>query len=245
MAGALVPFMAALYILASIVVLAINANAIPAAFGLIFTHAFSPAAATGDFAGVAVWAAIRFGVARGVFSNEAGLGSAPIAHAAAKTKGPVSQGLVAMLGTFIDTLIVCTFTALAILSTGVWTSGATGAALTSAAFEAALPGFGGVIIAVSLAIFAFTTIIGWSYYFERSLQYLFGTSIIMPFRAVWSLAAIVGATVKLGFIWLLADTLNAMMAIPNLVALIVLSPIVFAVTKEFFDTRGKSEENPF
>ena len=244
-AGALVPFMAALYILASIVVLAINANAIPAAFGLIFTHAFSPAAATGGFAGAAVWAAIRFGVARGVFSNEAGLGSAPIAHAAAKTKGPVSQGLVAMLGTFIDTLIVCTFTALAILSTGVWTSGATGAALTSAAFEAAPPGFGGVIIAVSLAIFAFTTIIGWSYYSERSLQYLFGTSIIMPFRAVWSLAAIIGATVKLGFIWLLADTLNAMMAIPNLVALIVLSPIVFAVTKEFFDTRGKSEDNPF
>ena len=162
-AGALVPFMATLYILASIVVLAINANAIPAAFGLIFTHAFSPAAATGGFAGAAVWAAIRFGVARGVFSNEAGFGSAPIAHAAAKTKGPVSQGLVAMLGTFIDTLIVCTFTALAILSTGVWTSGATGAALTSAAFEAALPGFGGVIIAVSLAIFAFTTIIGWSY----------------------------------------------------------------------------------
>ena len=244
-AGALVPFMAALYILASIVVLAINANAIPAAFGLIFTHAFSPAAATGGFAGAAVWAAIRFGLARGVFSNEAGLGSAPIAHAAAKTKGPVSQGLVAMLGTFIDTLIVCTFTALAILSTGVWTSGATGAALTSAAFEAALPGFGGVIIAVSLVIFAFTTIIGWSYYSERSLQYLFGTSIIMPFRAVWSLAAIVGATVKLGFIWLLADTLNAMMAIPNLVALVVLSPIVFAVTKEFFDTRGKSEDNPF
>ena len=244
-AGALVPFMAALYILASIVVLAINANAIPAAFGLIFTHAFSPAAATGGFTGAAVWAAIRFGVARGVFSNEAGLGLAPIAHAAAKTKGPVSQGLVAMLGTFIDTLIVCTFTALAILSTGVWTSGATGAALTSAAFEAALPGFGGVIIAVSLAIFAFTTIIGWSYYSERSLQYLFGTSIIMPFRAVWSLAAIIGATVKLGFIWLLADTLNAMMAIPNLVALVVLSPIVFAVTKEFFDTRGKSEDNPF
>ncbi len=243
--GALVPFIAALYILASIVVLAINANAIPAAFGLIFTHAFSPAAATGGFAGAAVWAAIRFGVARGVFSNEAGLGSAPIAHAAAKTKGPVSQGLVAMLGTFIDTLIICTFTALAILSTGVWTSGATGAALTSAAFEAALPGFGGVIIPVSLAIFAFTTIIRWSYYSERSLQYLFGTSIIMPFHAVWSLAAIVGATVKLGFIWFLADTLNAMMVIPNLVALIVLSTIVFVVTKGFSDTRGKSEENPF
>ena len=244
-AGRLVPLMAALYILASLVVLVINAGEIPHALGLIFTHAFSPAAATGGFAGAAVWAAIRFGVARGVFSNEAGLGSAPIAHAAAKTKGPVSQGLVAMLGTFIDTIIVCSFTALAILSTGVWTSGATGAALTSAAFEASLPGFGGAIIALSLAIFAFTTIMGWSYYSERSLQYLFGTGIIMPFRAVWSLGVIVGATVKLGFVWLLADTLNAMMAIPNLIALIVLSPVVFAITKEFFDTRGKSENNPF
>ena len=150
-----------------------------------------------------------------------------------------------MLGTFIDTLIVCSFTALAILSTGVWTSGATGAALTSAAFEAVLPGLGGPIIAISLAIFAFTTIIGWSDYSERSLAYLFGTGIIMPFRAVWSLAAIVEATVKLGFVWLLADTLNAMMAILNLVALIVLSPVVFAIAKEFFDTRGKSENNPF
>ena len=244
-AGRLVPLMAALYILASLVVLVINAGAIPHALGLIFTHAFTPTAATGGFAGAAVWAAIRFGGARGVFSNEAGLGSAPIAHAAAKTKGPVSQGLVAMLGTFIDTIIVCSFTALAILSTGGWTSGATGAALTSAAFEATLPGLGGPIIALSLAIFAFTTIIGWSYYSERSLQYLFGTGIIMPFRAVWSLAVIVGATIKLGFVWLLADTLNAMMAILNLIALIVLSPVVFAITKEFFDTRGKSENNPF
>ena len=244
-AGRLVPLMAALYILASLVVLVINANAIPSAFGLIFTHAFSPAAATGGFAGAAVWAAIRFGVARGVFSNEAGLGSAPIAHAAAKTKGPVSQGLVAMLGTFIDTIIVCSFTALAILSTGVWTSGATGAALTSLAFEVSLPGFGGPIIAISLAIFAFTTIMGWSYYSERSLQYLFGTKIIMPFRAVWSLAVIGGATMNLTFVWLVADTLNAMMAIPNLIALVILSPIVFSITREFFDTRGKSEDNPF
>ena len=244
-AGALVPFMAALYILSALVILVINAAEIPAAFGLIFKHAFSPTAATGGFAGAAVWAAIRFGVARGVFSNEGGPGSAPIAHAAAQTKGPVSQGLVAMLGTFIDTIIVCTFTALAILSTGVWTSGATGAALTSAAFEASLPGLGGPVIAISLAIFAFTTIMGWSYYSERSLQYLFGTAIIMPFRAVWSLAVIVGATIKLSFVWLLADTLNAMMAIPNLIALLVLSPVVFAITKEFFDTRGKSENNPF
>ena len=244
-AGKLVPFMAVAYIAAATLVLLINVTEIPAAFGLIFTHAFTPSAATGGFAGAAVWAAIRFGVARGVFSNEAGLGSAPIAHAAASTEGPVSQGLVAMLGTFIDTIIVCSFTALAIIASGAWTSGETGAALTSHAFDLALPGVGGYIIAVALTIFAFTTILGWSYYCERSLQYLFGVKIIMPFRAVWSLAALVGATLKLGFVWLLADTLNALMALPNLVALALLSPIVFKITKEFFDSRGKSENNPF
>ena len=244
-AGKLVPFMAVAYIAAATLVLLINVAEIPAAIGLIFTHAFTPTAATGGFAGAAVWAAIRFGVARGVFSNEAGLGSAPIAHAAASTEGPVSQGLVAMLGTFIDTIIVCSFTALAIIASGAWTSGETGAALTSHAFDLALPGVGGYIIAVSLTIFAFTTILGWSYYCERSLQYLFGVKIIMPFRAVWSVAALVSATLKLSFVWLLADTLNALMALPNLVALALLSPIVFKITKEFFDSRGKSENNPF
>jgi alanine or glycine:cation symporter, AGCS family len=244
-AGKLVPIMAIAYMLAGTLVLALNVEAIPAAFSLIFTHAFTPTAATGGFAGAAVWAAIRFGVARGVFSNEAGLGSAPIAHAAAQCKGPVSQGLVAMLGTFIDTIIVCSFTALAILVTGAWTSGETGAALTSKAFDLALPGAGGYIIAASLSVFAFTTILGWSYYCERSLAYLFGVKIIMPFRVVWSLAAYVGATLKLGFVWLLADTLNALMAIPNLIALALLSPVVFKITKEFFETRGKSENNPF
>lgn len=244
-AGKLVPIMAIAYIGAGTLVLALNFGAIPGAFALIFEHAFTPTAATGGFAGAAVWAAIRFGVARGIFSNEAGLGSAPIAHAAAQCKGPVSQGLVAMLGTFIDTLIVCSFTALAILVTGAWTSGETGAALTSKAFELALPGAGGYIIAVALSVFAFTTILGWSYYCERSLEYLFGVKIIMPFRVIWSLAALVGATLKLGFVWLLADTLNALMAIPNLIALALLSPIVFKITKDFFETRGKSEDNPF
>jgi len=244
-AGKLVPIMAIAYMFAGTLVLALNVEAIPGAFSLIFTHAFTPTAATGGFAGAAVWAAIRFGVARGVFSNEAGLGSAPIAHAAAQCKGPVSQGLVAMLGTFIDTIIVCSFTALAILVTGAWTSGETGAALTSRAFDLALPGAGGYIIAASLSVFAFTTILGWSYYCERSLAYLFGVKVIMPFRVVWSLAAYVGATLKLGFVWLLADTLNALMAIPNLIALALLSPVVFKITKEFFETRGKSENNPF
>jgi AGCS family alanine or glycine:cation symporter len=244
-AGKLVPFMAIAYMAAGTLVLLLHVEAIPAAYGLIFKHAFTPTAATGGFAGAAVWAAIRFGVARGVFSNEAGLGSAPIAHAAAQTKGPVSQGLVAMLGTFIDTLVVCSFTALAILVTGAWTSGETGAALTSKAFDLALPGVGGYIIALALAVFAFTTILGWSYYCERSLQYLFGIRIITPFRVLWSLAVLVGATLKLSFVWLLADTLNALMAIPNLIALALLSPIVFKLTKEFFDTKGESEDNPF
>lgn len=199
-AGALVPFMAISYIIAGLIVLAINAAEIPHALSLIFTHAFSPAAAEGGFAGAAVWAAIRFGVARGVFSNEAGLGSAPIAHAAAQTHNPVRQGLVAMLGTFIDTLIVCTITGLVIVSSGVWTSGESGAALTSAAFAHGLPSFGNYLVAISLAIFAFTTIIGWSFYGERCVEFLFGIKAITPYRILWILAIPVGATLSLDFV---------------------------------------------
>ena len=243
-AGKLVPFMAIAYILGGLSVLMINAGEIPSAISTIFTQAFTPTAATGGFAGAAVWAAIRFGVARGVFSNEAGLGSAPIAHAAASTAGPVNQGLIAMLGTFIDTLIVCSITGLAIVSSGVWTSGVTGAALTSAAFETALPGIGGYMVAISLAVFAFTTILGWSFYSEKCVTFFFGTSSILPFRLLWCVAVPIGATANLGFIWLLADTLNAMMAIPNLIALALLSPIVFKLTKEFFASKGASEGTP-
>ncbi|MCB4458091.1 alanine/glycine:cation symporter family protein [Leisingera sp. McT4-56] len=241
-AGKLVPFMAVSYIIAGLIVLVVNADAIGSAFGLVFTHAFTPSAAEGGFAGAAVWAAIRFGVARGVFSNEAGLGSAPIAHAAAETKGPVNQGLIAMLGTFIDTIIVCSITGLAIIASGAWTSGESGAALTSLAFETSLPGFGGYLIAIALSIFAFTTILGWSYYGEKCMEFLFGVKVMLPYRILWIVAIYFGATADLGFIWLLADTLNAMMAIPNLIALALLSPIVFKVTKEFFATGGKSEE---
>lgn len=243
-AGKLVPFMAITYVGAGIVVLILNVDAVPGAFRLIFTEAFSPTAAAGGFAGATVWLTIQFGVARGVFSNEAGLGSAPIAHAAAECRGPVSQGLVAMLGTFIDTIIVCSFTALVILTTGAWTSGLTGAALTSQAFESVLPGVGAAITALSLAIFAFTTMLGWSYYCERSWQYLFGIRIIVPFRIVWSLAPLVGATANLSFIWLLADTLNALMAIPNLIALALLSPLVFKLSRKYFATHGASEQPP-
>ena len=249
-AGKLVPAMAVLYILAALVVLVVNIDMIPQAFGLILTYAFTPHAVTVG----AIWAAIRYGVARGVFSNEAGLGSAPIAHAAAQTKEPVSQGLVAMLGTFIDTIIVCTFTGLAILCTIGWdTAGQNGAALTAFAFETALPGSGAQIIAISIEVFASTTILGWSYHSERAAQYVFGRAVIMPFRLVWCVMVLVSAVIagfeqiKAGaeFVWLLSDTLNAMMALPSLIALAALSPVIFKITREFFDSRGESENNPF
>ncbi|ATG45928.1 putative sodium/alanine symporter (plasmid) [Phaeobacter piscinae] len=241
-AGKLVPFMAVSYITVGLLVLIINADQLGNALGLVFTYAFTPSAAEGGFAGAAVWAAIRFGVARGVFSNEAGLGSAPIAHAAAETKGPVNQGLIAMLGTFIDTIIVCSITGLAIIASGAWTSGESGAALTSLAFETSLPGFGGYVIAIALSIFAFTTILGWSYYGEKCVGYLLGAKVLIGYRVLWIVAIYFGATADLGFIWLLADTLNAMMAIPNLIALALLSPVVFKVTKEFFASNGQTEE---
>jgi AGCS family alanine or glycine:cation symporter len=233
-AGALVPFMALFYLLTGLVVLVINAPLLPQALELIFTHAFSPVAAQGGFAGAAVWAAIRFGVARGVFSNEAGLGSAPIAHAAAQIHDPVRQGLIAMLGTFLDTLVICTITGLVIVSSGAWTGGESGAALTSQAFASALPSFGNYLVAIALALFAFTTIIGWSFYGERCIEFLFGVRAITPYRVLWVVAIPLGATLSLDFVWLVADTLNAMMAIPNLVALALLSPVVFKLTREYF-----------
>lgn len=234
-ASALVPLMALSYLVAGLIVLAINYAEIPAAFGLIFEHAFSPIAAEGGFAGAAVWAAVRFGVARGMFSNEAGLGSAPIAHAAAQTKNPINQGMVAMLGTFIDTIIICTITGLVIITSGAWTSGESGAELTSMAFAQALPGVGDYVVAIALAIFAFTTLLGWSFYGERSVEFLFGVKAIVPYRIAWIIAIPLGATVNLGLIWLIADTLNAMMALPNLIALLLLSPVVFRLTKEHFE----------
>jgi AGCS family alanine or glycine:cation symporter len=233
-AGKLVPIMAILYFITGIVVLVINVDQLGGALGMIFQYAFNPIAATGGFAGAAVAAAIRFGVARGVFSNEAGLGSAPIAHAAAQTKNPIRQGLVAMLGTFIDTIVVCTITALVILTATEWTTGENGASLTSLSFEAALPGVGDYIVSLALAVFAFTTILGWAFYGEKCFQYLFGTKAITLYRIIFVLALPVGAMANLGIIWLIADTFNAFMAIPNLVALALLSPIVFKLTKAYF-----------
>jgi AGCS family alanine or glycine:cation symporter len=230
-AGYLVPFMAVSYLLVGVVVLLLNLSDIPAVVSLVFESAFSGTAAVGGFAGAGVAAAIRFGVARGVFSNEAGLGSAPIAHAAAKTNNPVRQGMIAMLGTFIDTILVCSVTGFVILLSGEWQTGASGAALSTAAFESLIPG-GHYIVAGGLAIFAFTTMLGWSYYSERCVVYFFGPKAVTPFRIAWVLAIPMGAMANLGFIWLLADTLNALMAIPNLIALLLLSPMVFKLTRE-------------
>ena len=236
----LVPFMAIAYVGMGLIIMGIYFDGIPAAIGLIFTHAFTPAAAEGGFAGAAVMMAMRYGVARGIFSNEAGLGSAPIAHAAATTRDPVKQGTIAMLGTFIDTIIVCSVTGFAIILTGAWTTGKTSTALTSAAFETAVPGVGAIIVALASAVFAFTTLLGWSFYCERCVEYLFGVKSITPFRVAWVLAIPVGAMLKVQLIWDIADALNAMMAIPNLIALLLLSPMIFKLTRDYYTDAGSA-----
>lgn len=233
----IVPFMALAYLLAGLVVLADHANAIPGALALCFESAFTGTAAAGGFAGALVKEAIRFGMARGIFSNEAGLGSAPIAHASANTDHPARQGSIAMLGTFIDTIIVCSVTGLAIVSTGVWDSGVKGAPLSALAFSSTFGSAGNIIVACSLAVFAFTTLLGWSLYSERCTQFLFGNKAIMPFRIVWVLAIPLGALVSLNFVWALADIMNILMAVPNLIALLLLSPIVVRLSREFFANR--------
>ena len=232
----LVPFMALSYVLMSLVVIITHFQHIPGALVTIVEGAMTGTAATGGFAGATVWAALRFGVARGVFSNEAGLGSAPIAHAAARTNQPVQQGMIAMLGTFIDTLIVCTMTGLVIVIMDVWPSGVSGASLTSMAFSSAFQG-GEYVVALGLCLFAFTTMIGWSFYGERCAVFLLGTRVIMPFRIAWVIAIPLGTLVELDLVWLIADTLNAFMAIPNLIALMLLSPMVFKISREYFERR--------
>ena len=236
-ASSLVPLMSLAYVLGCGVVLITHIGDIPEALQSIILSAFTPTAATGGFAGAAVLVAIQMGVARGIFSNEAGLGSAPIAHAAAETDSPVRQGTIAMLGTFIDTLVLCTLTGLTLIVTGAWTGVEEGAAMTASAFASVLPIWGDKFIAVVLALFAFTTIVGWSYYGERCAEFLFGAKIIVPYRVLWTAAVFLGAVKGLGIAWLIADTLNAMMAIPNLLALLLLSPVVFKLTRDRFAER--------
>ena len=233
-ASRLVPFMAIFYVLGALAVIVTHIEGIPAAFGIIFHDAFTGTAATGGFAGAAVAQAIRFGVARGVFSNEAGLGSAPIAHGAAKTEEPVREGLVAMLGPFIDTIVICTMTGLVIILTGAYTEGLTGADLTARAFNIGLPGIGGYIVAFGIMIFAFSTAISWSYYGDRSVEYLMGEKFILPYRLLYCLLLPVGASIQVSVVWTISDIFNALMAWPNLVGLLFLSGVIVKTTKEYF-----------
>ncbi len=239
----LVPFMAAAYIVGAVLVLVFNYTAVPSAIKLIFESAFNTEAIGGGVLGITVTMAIRNGIARGVFSNESGLGSAPIAAAAAKTNSPAKQGLISMTGAFFDTIIVCTMTGLAIVitsgSTGVFEVGATieGAGLTSAAFEIGLPMamLGKYIVNIGLIFFAFTTILGWNYYGEKCIQYLFGTKSIMPYRIVYIILVAIGPFLPLELIFIIADIVNGCMAFPNLIALIGLRKVVIKETEEFFE----------
>lgn len=230
----LVPFMAAFYIIGGIIVILINISHVGEAFKLIFGSAFTGTAAVGGFAGSTMKLAMTKGIARGVFSNEAGLGSAPIAHAAATTDHPVRQGLWGVFEVFVDTIIICTITALSIMLSGVWDSGATGAELTTMAFNKALPGIGGYIVSIGILLFAFSTILGWAYYGERCAEYLFGPKINKFYRIIWIPFIIIGAIGGLNALWDLADTLNGLMAIPNLIGVLGLSGVILKLTKEFF-----------
>ena len=231
---AVVPFMAIVYILGTLTVILFNIEKIPATLALIFTSAFSPVAAVGGFAGASIRMAIQNGVARGVFSNESGLGSAPIAAAAAKTNEPVEQGLISMTGTFIDTLIICTLTGLTILVTGVWSGELNGVALTQSAFSMVFSDFGSIVLTIFLVLFAFTTILGWNYYGERCFEFLFGVRFIWLYRVVFVVMVLLGGFIELDMVWIIADIVNALMALPNLIALLVLSPVVIAETKKYF-----------
>jgi AGCS family alanine or glycine:cation symporter len=226
--------MAALYILGGLWLLISNAAKIPAAFAMIFSNAFTGTAAVGGFTGTVMMQAIRFGIARGIFTNEAGLGSAPIAHAAATTDHPVRQGLWGVFEVFTDTIVICSITALSILVTGVWETGESGAVLSAMAFDTGIPVVGRFIVSIGLILFAYSTILGWEYYGERCLEYLAGTKPIIVYRLLWVVAVVVGAIGGLEFMWDLADTLNGLMAFPNLVGVLILSPVVFKLTREFF-----------
>lgn len=233
-AETVVPFMAIFYIGASLTVIAVHYTKLLPMLVLIFKSAITPTAAIGGFAGSLVKDAIQKGIARGVFSNESGLGSAPIAAAAAKTKEPVEQGLISMTGTFIDTIIICTLTGLAILVTGQWTSALEGAPLTQSAFASIFGHMGTYALTLSLVLFAFTTILGWSYYGERCFIFLFGTTHLSYFRLIFVVMVGLGGFLKLELIWILADIVNGLMALPNLIALLALSPVVIFETRAYF-----------
>ncbi len=231
----MVPFMAILYLGGGLVILVLHAGRIPHALQLVFDGAFTGTAAVGGFAGSTMMMALRYGVARGLFSNEAGLGSAPMVHAAAQTDHPVRQALYGIFEVFVDTILICSTTALVILVTDVWHTGPTGAALSAKAFEAGLPGtFGDIVVTGGLLLFAFSTLIGWSYYGETGIVYLFGTKAAMPYRLAWLVFVYLGATGSLHLVWDIADTLNGLMAIPNLIGVLASIPLLLKLQREFF-----------
>ena len=232
-AAKVVPAMALLYFLTTVGIMIVFADQVPAAIATVLNSAFTPTAAQGGFLGATVMLAMRSGVARGVFSNESGLGSAPIVAAAAKTKWAAEQGLISMTGTFIDTIIICTLTGLSLVVSGVWCGPLNGAAMTESAFTMAFPAFGSILLLVGLVLFAFTTILGWNYYGERCVEYLMGVKAILPYRIIFICLIACGPFLKLGEIWVLADIVNGLMAIPNLIALIALSGVVVAETKAY------------
>ncbi len=231
----LVPFMALFYLAGGLLILVLRAGEVPHALRLVFEGALTGTAATGGFAGSTIMLALRYGVARGLFSNEAGLGSAPMVHAAAMTDHPVRQGMYGIFEVFVDTILICSVTGLVILVTGVWDSGATGAALSARAFETGLPGtWGGVIVTSGLVLFAFSTIIGWSYYGETGIVYLLGARSAVPYRLAWLAFIYLGATGSLHLVWNIADTLNGLMALPNLIAVLGSIPLLLRLKREFF-----------
>jgi AGCS family alanine or glycine:cation symporter len=228
----LVPAMIVLYFAFGLVVLGIHITNLPHTFLLIFRHAFTPTAAAGGFLGAGVRQAVQFGARRGILSNEAGLGSAPIAHAAAQAPDPVFQGLIGVVEVFIDTIVVCTFTGLILLSSGFWTSGLEGAAMTTAAFSDTIPYVGGAVVALASFLFGYTTLVGWSYYGEQCLKYLFGLKVAIPYRVVFITLTFIGAVVSIEVVFFVGDIANACMALPNLVGLLLLSGVVARATRE-------------
>lgn len=236
-ASFLVPIMSVIYVGGALYILLTNPGRIFPALKLIFTHAFTPTAAMGGFLGSSVLLTVRMGVSRGIFSNESGLGTAPIIHATARTEEPVREGLVAMIGPFIDTIVVCTMTALVIVMSGLWNSGLDGAPLTARAFETYLPGVGQIIVSLGLCLFAYSTLVTWYYYGEKGVEYLLGQRLITPYKCIYLAAIPLGAVVKLQIVWGFSDIANGLMAIPNLIALLGLSNIASSSMQDYFARR--------
>ena len=245
-ASYLVPFMVVIYFAGALIVIFGHTDQLGSGLRLVFGHAFTGTAATGGFAGSTLAKGIRYGVARGLFSNESGMGSAPIVAAAARTNQPCKQALVSMTGTFIDTLVVCSITAMAISSTGAWTSGETGVSLTIQAFTVGLPGYWGkLLVSLATITFAFSTILAWEYYGEKCFEYLFGEKYIALYRYAWVLFVFIGAQVKLEMVWNFSDAMNALMAIPNLIGLIFLSGLLVRETHLFEEGVEQGSINKF